>query len=98
MNMASCSPCCGSQDMVCIWHMCEELESNNKNVMSSSYFYPSSENAARQSKTAAALKFHLQQHKERAIKKAWTTLSRRVDALFCNEVTVTCTQRVGLLK
>jgi hypothetical protein len=44
--------------------MYEELEMNNKNVMSSSYFYPSSENATRQSKTAVALKFYLQQHKE----------------------------------
>jgi hypothetical protein len=42
----------------------EELEMNNKNVMSSSYFYPSSENATQQSKTAASLKFYLQQLKE----------------------------------
>jgi hypothetical protein len=44
--------------------MCEELETDHKNVMSSSYFYLSSKNATRQSKTAAALKFYLQQHKE----------------------------------
>jgi hypothetical protein len=54
MNMANCSHCRGSQDMVCIWHMYEEFEMNNKNVMSSSYFYPSLENATRQSKTAVA--------------------------------------------
>jgi hypothetical protein len=39
--------------------MCEELETNNKNIMTASYVYLSSENATRQSKTAAALKFYL---------------------------------------
>jgi hypothetical protein len=51
------------QDMARIQYVCEEPETNNKNIVSSSYFYPSSEKATRRPKIVAALKFYLQQHK-----------------------------------